>query len=46
MRIKGIILFVRELTQMSLAVRKPVFGVSDQALHKPGCATTQDGLRH
>ena len=22
---------------------KPVFGVSDQVPHKPGCATTQDG---
>ena len=26
-------------------MRKPVFGVSDQASHKPGCRTTQDGLR-
>ena len=28
---------------MSLVVRKPVFGVSDQALHKPGCTVTEDG---
>ena len=27
----------------SLVVRKPVFGVSDQVRHKPGCTTTQDG---
>ena len=30
---------------MSLVVRKPVFGVSDQVPHKPGCTTTQDGMR-
>ena len=29
--------------QMSLVVRKPVFGVSDLVPHKPGCITTQDG---
>ena len=28
---------------MSLVVRKPVFGVSDQVRHKPGCKTTEDG---
>ena len=28
---------------MSLVVRKPVFGVFDQVIHKPGCTTTQDG---
>ena len=29
---------------MSLVVRKPVFGVSDQVRHKPGCkAATVDG---
>ena len=28
---------------MSLVVRKPVFGVSDQARHKPGCTVTEDG---
>ena len=26
---------------MSLIVRKPVFGVSDQVPHKPGCAITE-----
>ena len=28
---------------MSLVVRKPVFGVSDQVRHKPGRAVTEDG---
>ena len=32
-------------TPMSLVVRKPVFGVSDQVPHKPGCRATQDGQR-
>ena len=27
---------------MSRVVRKPVFGVFDQAEHKPGCAATKD----
>ena len=26
-------------------MRKPVFGVSDQVHHKPGCTATGDGLR-
>ena len=26
-------------------MRKPVFGVSDQVRHKPGCAATEDGYR-
>ena len=26
-------------------MRKPVLGVSDQVRHKPGCKTTEDGLR-
>ena len=30
---------------MSLVVRKPVFGVSDQVQHKPGYTTTEDGKR-
>ena len=29
----------------SLVVRKPVFGVSDQVRHKPGCTATEDGQR-
>ena len=29
--------------QMSLVVRKPVFGVSDQVRHKPGCTAKEDG---
>ena len=29
--------------QLSLVVRKPVFGVSDQVWHKPGCAITEYG---
>ena len=28
--------------QMSLVMRKPVFGVSDQVPHKPGCTATED----
>ena len=30
---------------MSLIMRKPVFGVSDQVPHKPGCTATEDGQR-
>ena len=30
---------------MSLVVRKPVFGVSDQVRLKPGCTAAEDGLR-
>ena len=33
------------LDDMSLVVRKPVFGVSDQVPHKPGCTATEDGWR-
>ena len=29
--------------QVSLVVRKPVFGVSDMVPHKPVCAVTEDG---
>ena len=29
----------------SLVVRKPVFGVSEQVRHKPGCTATEDGKR-
>ena len=28
---------------LSLVLRKPVFGVSDQVRHKPGCTVTEDG---
>ena len=28
---------------MSLVLRKPVFGVSDQVPHKTGCMATEDG---
>ena len=28
---------------LSLVLRKPVFGVSDQVAHKPGCTATEDG---
>ena len=31
--------------KLSLVVRKPVFGVSDQVPHKPGCTATEDGWR-
>ena len=30
---------------MSLVMRKPVFGVSDQVQFKPGCTATEDGQR-
>ena len=32
-----------EYLVISLVVRKPVFGVSDQVRHKPGCTATEDG---
>ena len=35
----------KTLHQMSLVVRKPVFGVSDQVRHKPGCTATEDGYK-
>ena len=28
---------------LSLVVRKPVFAVSDQVRHKPGCTASEDG---
>ena len=31
--------------KMSPVVIKPVFGVSDQVRHKPGCTATEDGYR-
>ena len=31
---------------MSGIMRKPVFRVSNQVRHKPGCTATEDGLRH
>ena len=34
---------IKVVLNMSPVVRKPVFGVSDQAPHKPGCTATQDG---
>ena len=34
-----------KVTHMSLVPRKPVFGVSDQVPHKPGCTATEDGYR-
>ena len=37
------ICFFYFLIHMSLVLRKPVFGVSDQVRHKPCCTTTQDG---
>ena len=38
-------LFCHCVAQLSLVVRKPVFGNSDQVTHKPGCTTTQDGKK-
>ena len=34
-----------DCSHMSLVVRKPVFGVSDQVRHKPVCTATEDGER-
>ena len=34
--------FVKIGHEMCLVVRKPVFGVSDQVPHKPGCTATED----
>ena len=31
--------------EVSLVVRKAVFGISDQVRHKPGCTATEDGWR-
>ena len=31
------------IDNMSLVLRKPFFGVSDQVRHKPGCAVTEEG---
>ena len=31
------------LRYLSRVLRKPVFGVSDQVRHKPGCTATEDG---
>ena len=33
------------LVSVSHIMRKPVFGVSDQVWHIPGCTTTEDGKR-
>ena len=33
------------LAYLSLVLRKPVFRVSDQVPHKPGCTGTEDGWR-
>ena len=40
-----IIRFSDQAGQLSLVVRKPVFGVSDQVPHKPGCKAIEDGER-
>ena len=37
--------FSSGVSNMSLVVRKPVFGYSDQVRHKPGCTTTEDCWR-
>ena len=31
------------LSNISIVVRKPVFGVSDQVRHKQDCTATEDG---
>ena len=35
--------FFHAAAQMSLVLRKPVFGVFDQVRHKPGCIVIEDG---
>ena len=35
--------YICHCLHMSLVVRKPVFGISNQVRHKPGCTTTEDG---
>ena len=39
----GVVVSEQLWNQMSLVVRKPVFGVSDQVSHKQGCTATGDG---
>ena len=36
-------MFSYNVDHMSLVVRKPAFGVSDQGRHKPGCTVTENG---
>ena len=36
---------IRQRDYMSLVLRKPVVGVSDQVRHKPACTATEDGQR-
>ena len=38
----GLVVVLRP-ANISIVVRKPVFGVSDQVPHKPGSTTAQDG---
>ena len=40
---KGFLYYWCIILKMSLVVRKPVFGVSDQVRHKPGYTATEDG---
>ena len=35
--------FYGELVYMSLVMRKPIFGISDQVRNKPDCTATEDG---
>ena len=35
--------FIKAFLNMSLVVRKAVFGVFDLVRHKPGCVVTEDG---
>ena len=34
---------IHSILHLSLVLRKPVFGVSDQVSHKPVCTVTEDG---
>ena len=40
---KLVVIMHQFIYNLSLVVRKPVFGVSDQVRHKPGCTTIEDG---
>ena len=40
---KANIIMGKFVFHLSLVVRKPVFGVSDQVRHKPGCTATEEG---
>ena len=40
--LKPVLGYVASVAHLSLVLRKPAFGVSDQVWHKPGCTATED----